>query len=303
MGRIADALKRAQKERERCAQSAAAGTATTAPVPEPPAHERLPDEDLPSAEELIHAKVLRRPRPKPFTISAEPIPASSVDPTVVIHHEPTSPIAEKYRSVRTRLLTTNPAGGARSFAITSSLPREGKTVTTANLGFSLAELRHVRVAMIDLDLRERGLSRRFHVQDRPGMAEVLRGETSLADACVPIIKQNLILIPAGNPGSATPSELLAGEAAKSAFRQLSEQFHYGLVDTPPVSTAADIGLIAPLCHSVLMVVRMARTPEPILTQCVEALRGNHITISGCILAGCEVDVKASRGGGKQNILG
>jgi capsular exopolysaccharide synthesis family protein len=228
------------------------------------------------------------PTPQPFFVSAAPIVPDQVGPEVVAFHDPGSPISERYRSVRTRLVTGNPDGGARVFAITSSLPREGKTVTTANLGFSLAELRHLRVAIIDCDFHRQGLSSLFGVKDKPGLAEIIRGECKLADVCIPVVRDNLFLVPIGNPGTSNPSELLTGTSAVTTFREINERFHYSLIDTPPTDTAADIGLIAPLCHSVVIVVRMNRTPEHLLRRCVRMLQANRVEIAGSILVGyCE----------------
>jgi predicted acyltransferase len=69
------------------------------------------------------------------------------------------------------------------------------------------------------------------------------------------------------------------------FKEINDRFHYSLIDTPAVSSVADIGLIAPLCHSVLIVIRMNRTPEPLLRRSVKMLQANHVPITGCILAG------------------
>jgi Mrp family chromosome partitioning ATPase len=146
-------------------------------------------------------------------------------------------------------------------------------------------LRHLRVAMIDLDFRQRGLSRRFGLDAQPGMAEVLRGERRLAEVCLPFVRENLCLIPAGDPAGANPSELISAGHAAGVFKELNERFHYTLVDTPPVSTVADIGLVAPMCHSVILVIRMNRTPEPMLRRSVKLLQANHVSIAGCLLAG------------------
>lgn len=226
--------------------------------------------------------------PQGFVVSAPPITPDMVGPEVLLLHDPGSPIAERYRSVRTRLITGNPAGSARIFAMTSSLPREGKTVTTANMGFSLAELRHLRVAMIDCDFRQQGLSRLLGVEGKPGLAEVIRGERSLADVCIPVVRNNLFFVPTGDPKDDSPSDLLAGTGAAAVFRELTERFHYGLIDTPPTNTVADIGLVAPLCHSIVIVIRMSWTPEHVLRRCVRMLQANHVAIAGSILVGyCE----------------
>lgn len=280
MGRIAEALKRAQKERTRCSGGPPAGLSS---APDLPAGECL-DESAAGLEGLATPV---RPA-SAFVVSSAPIVPGQVAREVVMLHDPDAAIAERYRSARTRLLTGHADGGARIFALTSSLPREGKTVTTANLGFSLAELRHLRVAMIDCDLRHRGLSASFKAQDRPGLAEVIRGEMALADVCVPVVRENLFLVPAGDPKSVGPSELLAGAAAAKTFQEINDRFHYGLIDTPPTNTVADIGLVAPLCHSVIVVIRMGKTPEHVLQRCVRMLQANHVAIAGSILVGyCE----------------
>jgi len=141
------------------------------------------------------------------------------------------------------------------------------------------------VAMIDLDFHGRGLSCLLGAESQPGLAELLRGEMPLAEVCMPVVRDNLYLVPAGDPAGMLPSELLASKLVGSVFKELTERFHYSLIDTPPVHEAADTGLIAPLCHSVIMVVRMNRTPEPLLSRCVKMLQANRVTVAGCILAG------------------
>jgi len=290
MGRIAEALKRAQRERAERLDTDAVGLAESAAHAFDGASEAAaaPRERTPMLEPP--------PSPNPFSVNAAPLLPEAVDPRVLAFHEPAGEIAEKYRSIRTRLLTANPGGSARAYAVTSTLRREGKTVTVANLGFSLAELRHLRVAMVDLNFRNRGLTNLFGAKDQPGMAEVLRSEKRLSEVCVPVVRDNLYLLPLGDPGSASPSDLLAHSSgpglAGDAFREINERFHYCLIDTPPIHAFADIGLIAPLCHSVLIVIRMNATPEPLLQRCVKMLQANHLSIAGCILAGYREDAMA-----------
>ena len=291
MGRIAEALKRAQQERERLGDDGGEPAAVVEPTsgvvsgrPKGRRTGRVPGSDPLSRASILDVPSLSKLAP----IEGPIIEPAYVDRDVVTFHDPESAFAEKYRSVRTRLLTDNAGGMARIFAVTSSQPKEGKTVTAANLGFALAELRHLRVAVIDLDFRRRGLSRRFQVDDRAGLAEVLRGEKKLAEVCARVVKDNLVLVPAGDPGDSVLSDLLASSRATAVFKEFNQRFHYTLVDTPPVNTAADIGSIAPLCHSVIMVIRMNRTPESLLKRSVKLLEANHLSIAGCILAGyCE----------------
>lgn len=225
------------------------------------------------------------PAPAPFPIIAPPILTEAVGAEVIAFHEPSSPLAEKYRSVRTRLITGNPGGGPRVLAVTSALQGEGKTVTTANLSFSLSELKYLRVAMIDLDFRGGGLTTLLGAENQPGLADVLRGELPLADVCMPVVRDNLYLIPAGDSAGMPASELLASKLVGSLFKELAERFHYSLIDVPAMHHASDAGLVAPLCHAVIVVARANVTPEPLLQRCVRLLQANHATVAGCILAG------------------
>lgn len=285
MGRIAEALKRAQQERTR---RSVGGLAAPDAVCEPTvagAGRTDPRIGHQGASPASLADVMTAPSAQPFIVSAAPIVPDQVAPEVIMLHDPGASVSERYRSARTRLLTSHADGGSRVFAVTSALPQEGKTVTTANLAFSLAEMRHLRVAMIDCDFRRRGLSASCQVKDRAGLAEVIRGEKTLADVCVPVVRDNLFLIPAGHLNSSNPSELLTGAAATHVFREINDRFHYGLIDTPPTGTVADIGLVAPLCHAVVIVIRLGKTPEHLLQRCVRMLQANRVAIAGSILVG------------------
>ncbi|MCL2330104.1 MAG: CpsD/CapB family tyrosine-protein kinase [Phycisphaerae bacterium] len=306
MGRIADALKRAEQERaQRMSQhssddprlstdySTAVDAINNVELIGPDTDAVARVEQISQTLSALSANVASSstasmPTSQPFIVTAEPISSEFVAPEVIAFHEPDSPMAERYRSARTRLLAGNKNSHPRIFALTSSLRGEGKTLTVSNLGFSLAELRHLRIAMIDCDFRKPGLSQSFDAGDKLGLAEFLRGECQLSDICVPVVRDNLFLVPAGNLGSSHPSELLTGASAIAAFRAINERFHYGLIDTPPTDTTADIGMIAPLCHSVVIVIRMNRTPEHVVRRSVRILQANRVEIAGSLLVGyCE----------------
>ena len=277
MGRIAEALKRAEQERAWHLDNETPGAPSAGPAAVDPVSEAI----LAEPEMIAPAPEVSRP----FLTNAAPIGPDSVQRAVVALHEPGCQASERFRAARTRLLTSNPDGSPRLHASTSSAPGEGKSVTAANLAFSMAELRHLRVALIDLDFRQRGLDRLLGVSDQPGVAEVLRGEHTLSEVCIPLVRPNLHYVPAGALGGITPSELLSSQRVSALFREISERFHYGLIDTPPSDTVADVGLVAPLCHSAIFVIRMNVTPEPLVRRCVRMLQANGMLIAGSILVG------------------
>jgi len=144
--------------------------------------------------------------------------------------------------------------GLKSIAITSSLPGEGKTLTTMNLGLCYAQLPQQRVLVIDADLRTCGLTSMLDHPSTPGLAEVLAGEVTPDEAIVATNQKNLFVLPAGNVSS-SPPELFTGSRWQEFLAHCSEMFKLVLIDTPPILPLADFELISVACDGVLMVVR------------------------------------------------
>src|SRR5205814_3323211 len=96
-----------------------------------------------------------------------------------------------------------------SIVITSSLPGEGKTLTTMNVGLCYAQLPQQRVLVIDGDMRTRGLTAMLDHPNSPGLAEILSGDVGPDEAIVATNQKNLFILPAGTISSPSP-ELFTG---------------------------------------------------------------------------------------------
>ncbi len=210
--------------------------------------------------------------------------AGRVDPVVVAFHDRYSAICEQYRAVRARLLTMNPTGEPQIIAITSSIPEEGKSVSTLNLGVLMGEGGEHRILMVDGDFRRTSLARMVGVTSSPGMADFIQGTCELKDILQPTPLPNVKLLPAGEVQGRAYSDLLAGQRLPAALERLRAVFDYVFVDTPPVTTVSDVCLLAPHCDGAIMVVEMRRTPEPTVQQAVRTLQANNVKVMGCLLS-------------------
>lgn len=176
-------------------------------------------------------------------------------PRLVLHQGEASRAAlEAYRRLRTRLMRVQAKTGLKSIAITSSLPGEGKTLTTMNLGLCYAQLPQQRVLVIDADLRTCGLTSMLDHPSTPGLAEVLAGDVTPDEAIVATNQENLFVLPAGTVSS-SPPELFTGTRWQEFVERCSELFKVILIDTPPILPLADFELISAACDGVVMVVR------------------------------------------------
>jgi capsular exopolysaccharide synthesis family protein len=280
MGRIADALKKADQQRGANPRASAAGR-FDADAP-PSSWGGLRDGVIP---------VIPTKRPV-ATVVETTVQRWDVDPALVSVRDKTCSTVEQYRAVRTWLLRRAGSAGRSCLAVTSSLPREGKSVTTANLAVTCAELKHLQVLAIDADFRQGALAGLYRINETPGLAEVLTGKVKLDEAIARTPLGNLSVLPAGSMNGLQPSELLGSTTASRVFDEIRERFHFVLVDTPPVQRLSDVGVIAGHCSGVLMVVRMHKTPAHLVRQSVGWLQSNHLPIVGCIAAGC--NLSASR---------
>jgi capsular exopolysaccharide synthesis family protein len=206
-----------------------------------------------------------------------------VDPGLIAFHERGAAITEQYRAVRARIISQNTTGDPQLLAITSAVPLEGKTITTMNLGLIMAESRELKVAVLDADLRRASLGRTLGYHSTPGLADVLMGRMSLAEVVQETPAPNLDLIAAGNTHGLNIAEILASHRTREVFGMLQSRYDYVLIDTPPATTVADVCTLAPLCHHIIVVILMNRTPEPLVQKTVRLLQTNNGRILGCVL--------------------
>lgn len=290
MGRIAEALKKAQEERShrlRVGGGSDIGGATL--TPDSPGGMRRRESLAPSARLGGGIRyMVSAGQGTDASVSMGPRPAWDVHPNVVAVYDRSCAITEQYRAVRTWLLRRNTAGRHECIAITSSIPREGKSVTTANLAVVMSEVRHMNVLAMDCDLRQGSLAKLFKVPDSPGLADVLAGEASLEEAIAATPYGNLSYLPAGVCRGPNPAELLNSKTAARVFEEIRERFHFTLVDTPPVRRLSDVGVIGALCTGIVMIVRMNKTASHLVRQSLHWLEANNLDVIGCIAADCRV---------------
>lgn len=210
--------------------------------------------------------------------------AKKVHPAVIVFHERSSSISEQYRTIRARLLTLNTTQANQIIVITSAVPQEGKSVSVLNLGMVMAENGEHRILIADADFRRSSIASMVGMDDVPGLAHVLSGEAELRDAIRPTPFPNLKILPAGRLKRKNYAELLGGSLLRSALEQFRGAFDYTFVDTPPITTVADVGLLAPHCDGAILVIEMRRTPEPAVQQAVRTLQTNNVKILGTVLS-------------------
>ena len=186
------------------------------------------------------------------------ISAARVEPHLIAVTQPRSAYCEQFRSLRTRVLQAGEREKMSVFVVTSSGVGEGKTLTTLNLAWLLAQTEGVRALVIDSDLRQPCATDYMGIDAKVGLSEVLGGEISLQQAIVRLEPAGLYLLPGGKARDDV-AELLSGPTFASLIKEARRMFDYILIDAPPLGIFTDANLLISRADSALLVVRSGKT--------------------------------------------
>ncbi|MFN7926793.1 MAG: polysaccharide biosynthesis tyrosine autokinase [Blastocatellia bacterium] len=193
-------------------------------------------------------------------------------------------LAESYRQLRTSVLMSTAGGAPRSLLITSSSQAEGKTTTTVNTAFVLAQT-GASVLVIDADMRKPSLHAIFGMPRGNGLSTILSSEME-EDEMLKLVKQHadskLYVLPAG-PIPPNPAELLGSEQMRNFLQTCEEHFTYVLIDSPPVAMFTDGVLISSLVDGVLLVVNSGKSSREVVRLACKALQDVRAKIFGVVL--------------------
>lgn len=191
--------------------------------------------------------------------------------------------AEAYRLLRANLMFSLPdQQGCCVIGVTSSVRGEGKSTTSINLAYTLAEA-NLRVLLIEADMRMPVQSKRLNVNKTPGLSNLLAGQASERDALQKAkLHSNLTLITAGDIPP-NPSELLASEQMKKVLKNLEAQFDYIILDLPPVTAVSDAVVISGLTQGMVVVVRQDYTNKRALNDTIRQLQFVDTKILGFVM--------------------
>lgn len=192
-------------------------------------------------------------------------------------------IREAYKAARTNIMFSIPGEGCKRIVISSSYPGEGKTTTTTNLAITFAQT-GARVVIIDCDMRKPRIRTVLGLEGALGLSNVLGGFCELGEAISVTSHENLHAISSGQIPP-NPAELLASRKMAEVLDQLSENYDYIFLDTPPVNIVTDATVLTPVTDGVVMVTKQNQTTHKDLQDALGKLELAHAKVLGLVLGG------------------
>lgn len=194
-------------------------------------------------------------------------------------------IAEQYRILYTKLEEIRQNKGYRSFAVTSAIKGEGKSVTALNLAYQIATDFKKRTILVEGDLRKPStLAGRLTGQKEHGLTDVLSGRCSLHSVIANVEGTSLYVLPAGTI-SKKSSGLLGSREMKTLLDTLKDEFEFVILDSPPVLPLVDMSILSKLVDGLLFVVRAGKTSRNLVEKALGSISSANVL--GIILNGAD----------------
>ncbi|MBN1631148.1 MAG: hypothetical protein JW990_15415 [Thermoleophilia bacterium] len=228
------------------------------------------------------------------------------DPGAPVGFRNSPAMLEAFRTLRSSLEFFGLDKKQTVWLITSGMPQEGKSVTTANLGLSLA-LSGKRVVVLEADLRRPMVHEYLAIGQEPGLSNLLAGAKRMGDVLQFVkadrfmpegshnqaggdqsaqLQRNIYAIASG-PLPPNPAELLASERMTKLIKDLAGMTDCLLIDTAPVLAVSDALTVARHVDGVIVVTRIGEATKDQVREMRELFERSGTRVIGAVAMGVQ----------------
>lgn len=169
-------------------------------------------------------------------------------------------------------------------SVSSSLPGEGKSLTSINLAHSLSTL-NKKVLLIDGDLRKPSVATKLGIQMTPGLSNYLVRQKELREVIQKIDLDGNVRIDVIPSGDVPPNavELLSSDRLTRLMEELRKMYDVIILDLPPVKEVSDAMVVSRVSDGVLFVTRENYCDRIVLASSIKQFEFINAKILGVIL--------------------
>ncbi|WP_421906110.1 polysaccharide biosynthesis tyrosine autokinase [Mameliella sp.] len=216
-----------------------------------------------------------------------------------IRNNPTAPIAEAVRNLRTSLLLSDIDHPPQVVMLTSSVPGEGKTTLAFYLAQQFGAI-NKRTLLVEADLRRRTFREYVDNPSKTGFTSVMLGDATIEQSITHIEDMDFDLLLADR-STYNAADLFTSERYAGLMRDLRERYDVIIIDTPPVLVVPDARLIGMQADTSIYLSRWDKTPPHQIQDGLKLLQSDGVNVAGTVLT--QIDPKGMKRYGYGNRYG
>jgi capsular exopolysaccharide synthesis family protein len=202
---------------------------------------------------------------------------------------PASPQSEAYRMLRTNLMFRNIDAQLKMFNVVSMNASEGKSTVVGNLGVVFSQI-DKKVLLVDLDLRLPTLHKKFRIENKLGVSDVVAGKVDWQEVVVEVQPQLSVM----TAGTKTPftSELVQSLALQRLLEALREHYDYVIIDCPPVGVVADGMIVSRYVDGTVLLVAYGESDKRELLKIKQQFEQVGVNVLGSVMSKLPMNKKS-----------
>jgi len=195
--------------------------------------------------------------------------------------KPKSMVSEAVRNLRTSILMSNLNQVKQVIMLTSSVPKEGKTILSFALAQNMVGLGK-RILLIEADIRRRVHSVKIDRNNTVALLDLVAGDKKWKEVSLYVEELGFDILTATRSDK-NAADIFASQRFSELITELREYYDYIIIDSPPVLAVPDARLISAISDANIYVVEWNKTTCAQVDQGLEMLSSIGVNTIGLVL--------------------
>ena len=195
--------------------------------------------------------------------------------------KPDSMVSEAVRNLRTSILMSNLNQVKQVIMLTSSVPKEGKTILSFALAQNMVGLGK-RILLIEADIRRRVQSVEIDRDNTVALLDLVAGDKKLKEVSLYVEELGFDILTATRSDK-NAADIFASQRFSELLTELREYYDYIIIDSPPVLAVPDARLIGAVSDANIYVVEWNKTTVAQVDQGLDMLSSIGVNTIGLVL--------------------
>ena len=195
--------------------------------------------------------------------------------------KPESLASEAVRNLRTSIIMSNLNQVKQVIMLTSSVPKEGKTILSFALAQNMVGLGK-RILLIEADIRRRVHSVEIDRSNTVALLDLVAGDKKWKEVSLYSEEIGFDILTASRSGK-NAADIFASQRFSELLTELREYYDYIIIDSPPVLAVPDARVIGAISDANIYVVEWNKTSSAQVDQGLEMLSSIGVNTIGLVL--------------------